>query len=131
MCQVEYLVEDVREESRPFVSDGSVPLVGVTTRKIPIEILRDTGTTQSLMLKSSLSRGSNSATGEFVVIQRVSNEFVSVPLHRIHLRSNLAYCCWCRSYSAYERRIYVAREGASWWEGNYPSQISIRTGHFR
>lgn len=44
---------------------------------------------QSLFLKSSLPCGSNSATGKFVIVQGISNDFVSIPLHWAHLVSNL------------------------------------------
>lgn len=60
------VVEDITEEYRPFMSDESVSLMVDTTRRIPIKILQ-----------------------EFVVTQSVSSGFVSLPLHRIHLRTDL------------------------------------------
>lgn len=72
------VVEDVREEYGPFVSDESLSLEGDTTRNKPIKILQDTGITQSLMLKRD-PFGSNS--DKFLIIQDVSIVIVSVPLH--------------------------------------------------
>lgn len=51
--------------------------------------MRDRGAAQSLILKRSLSRGSNSATGEFIVIHGMSSEFLSITFHRFHLLSDL------------------------------------------
>lgn len=58
------------------MSGGSVSFVGDITRRIPIKIyeIRE-------LLKSSLQCGSNLVMGDFVVIQGVSSEFFSVPLH--------------------------------------------------
>lgn len=81
--------KDVREEYRPFVSNGSVSPVGDPTEKKSVKILRDTGATQSLIVESSVPCGSDSATGESVIIQGVTGSFVSIPLHRIHLTSGL------------------------------------------
>lgn len=83
------VLEDMREEYRPFLSDGPLSLVGDTTRKIPVKILRDTGGIQSLMLKRCLHRVSNSVKGEFIVLQGGRSKFFSLPLRQIHLRSDL------------------------------------------
>ena len=42
---------DVREENRPFVSVVSLSFVDCTANRVPIKILRDTGATQSLILR--------------------------------------------------------------------------------
>lgn len=57
------VVEDAREKYSPLVSDGSVSVMVDKTRKIPVKSLRDTGATQSLILKSSPACGSHSAKG--------------------------------------------------------------------
>ena len=82
-------IDEIREEYRPFVSNGSVCPVDDPTRKVNINILRDTGATQSLILNKYMPRGADTATGEMVVIQRVGKGFVSVPLHKVTLESNL------------------------------------------
>lgn len=68
---------------------------------------------------------------EFVVTQVVSSGFVSLPLHRIHLKrlTAMTYCCWWHFHSAYETRIYVDKEQIRWWLGNYSLESSSRTSH--
>lgn len=70
------------------MSDGSVLLVSDTTKRTPIKVLQDTGAMQSLILKSSFPCGLNLATGEFVIVQSISNDLVSIPLHQFHLVSD-------------------------------------------
>lgn len=47
------------------------------------------GAMQSLLLKSSLPCESNLAMGKFIIVQGISNDFVSIPLHWAHLVSDL------------------------------------------
>ena len=79
---------DVREEYRPFVSVGSVSFVD-SLSTIPVKILRDTGATQTLLLKNTLPFDMSSATGESVIIQGVEGGFINVPLHRVNLVSDI------------------------------------------
>lgn len=79
----------IREEYEPFVSNGSVCPVDDPTKRVKIKILRDTGATQSLIVEEDMPRGSETTTGERVVIQGVGSNFVSVQLHRISLDSNI------------------------------------------
>ncbi len=81
--------DDVRDEYRPFVSDGSVSFVDCTSNRVPIKILRDTGTTQSLILEKVLPFCSSSATGECVIVQGIEDCFVNIPLHRVRFVSDL------------------------------------------
>ena len=80
---------DVREEYRPFVSVGSVSLVDSISTSVSVEILRDTGATQTLMSKHTLPFGKSSAIGEFIVIQGIEGGFRTVPLHLVNLVSNV------------------------------------------
>ena len=59
------------------------------TKRVEIKILRDTGATQSLMVKNDMPRESETATGERVIIQGVGGNVVSVPLHQISLDSEI------------------------------------------
>ena len=79
----------VRVEYMPFVSEGKVSLESDETHSEPIRILRDTGATQSLLLKSALSFNESSATGEHVIAQGIECGFITVPLHRVVLKSDL------------------------------------------
>ena len=76
---------DVREEYRPFVSVGSVSFVDSLSTPAPVKILRDTGATQTLLLKDTLPFYMSSATGESVIVQGVDGGFINVPLHRVNL----------------------------------------------
>ena len=71
------------------MSDGSASFVDRTANRIPFKILRDTGTTESLILEKVLPFCSSSATGEFVIVQGIEGGFVDIPLHRVHLMSDL------------------------------------------
>jgi len=73
---------------KPFISQGSVSVDENGTEK-PIQILHDTGASQSLLAEGVLSLSENSATGETVLIHGVELGFSCVPLHRIFLRSEL------------------------------------------
>ena len=79
----------IREEYKPFISNGYVHPVDDATKRVEIKILRDTGATQSLMVKNDMPRESETATGERVVIQGVGRNVVSVPLHQISLDSEI------------------------------------------
>ena len=74
----------------PFVSDGFVSLSSDFVDATPIRILRDTGASHSLLLVDVLPFSSSSYSGRNVLIMGVdSDDFVSVPLHNIHLSSRL------------------------------------------
>ena len=74
----------------PFVSDGFVSLSSDFVHATPIRILRDTGASHSLLLVDVLPFSSSSYSGKNVLIMGVdSDDFVSVPLHNIHLSSRL------------------------------------------
>ena len=74
----------------PFVSDGFVSLSSDFVDATPIRILRDTGASHSLLLVDVPSFSSSSYSGKNVLIMGVdSDDFVSVPLHNVHLLSRL------------------------------------------
>lgn len=73
---------------KPFLSQGSISIDknGVETS---IQILRDTGASQSLLVEGVLALSEQSATGETVLIHGVELGFSCVPLHRVFLKSGL------------------------------------------
>ena len=79
----------IREEYKLFILNGYVHPVDNATKRVEIKILRDTGATQSLMVKDDMPRESETATGERVVIQGVGGNVVSVPLYQISLDSEI------------------------------------------
>ena len=81
--------ENVREDFEPFVLEGLVSLDSDKVDPQPIKIMRDTCCAQSMILEDSLSFGEASVTGENVLIQGIGMDIISVPLHRINLKSDL------------------------------------------
>ena len=71
----------------PFVSQGTACLEG--SEKVPINILQDTGTTQSLILASILPFSQKSSIGVNMLLQGVESGAISVPVHTIYLHSDL------------------------------------------
>ena len=71
----------------PFISKGFVSL-SEHGEKVPIDILRDTGATQSLLVDGVLPLPDSTATGT-VQIQGIELRVVEAPLHVIYLTSDL------------------------------------------
>ncbi|KAI2665219.1 Retrovirus-related Pol polyprotein from transposon 17.6 [Labeo rohita] len=85
LVQTMSLVED--ESMQPFLLSGSVSLSD--TEHQPIVILRDTGSAQSFILKELLPFSQSSYTGTDVLIRGIAMGCDSVPLHQVHLKSDL------------------------------------------
>ncbi|KAJ8018564.1 hypothetical protein HOLleu_43376 [Holothuria leucospilota] len=82
--------DKIKEEYLPFVSEGFISLDGNSAHPpVKIKILRDTGATQSLLLDGVLPLSDSTSTGANVLIQGVECGFISVPLHKIDLKSDL------------------------------------------
>ena len=81
--------ENVREDFEPSVLEGSVSLDSDKIDPKPIKIMRDTCCAQSMILEGSLPFSEVSATGENVLIQGIGMDIISVPLHRVNLKSDL------------------------------------------
>ena len=56
------------EDFGPFISEGLVPLPG-SVEKVPVKILRDTGSLDSFVCKSVLPFSSETDTGDFVLVR--------------------------------------------------------------
>ena len=81
--------ENIRKDFEPFVLEGSVSLDSDKVDPKPIKIMRDTCCAQSMILEGSVPFSEVSATGENVLIQGIGMDIISVPLHRINLKSDL------------------------------------------
>ena len=82
------LIEFSMESFKPFIHDGSISLSRDFSNSTPINILRDTGASQSLLLLITLPFCDSSYTGTNVLIKGVnSKDFESVPLHNVHISS--------------------------------------------
>ena len=77
-----------RDQYNPFISKGYVSL-SENSKKIPIEILRHTGATKSLLVEGILPLSENTAIGTRVQIQGIELGVISVPLHAVYLSSEL------------------------------------------
>ena len=75
------------EKSNPFVSWGKVSINGSEFFSIPI--LRDTGASQSLLLSSVFDPSDIPDTDDFILCKGLGGATVSVPLHSVHLQSDL------------------------------------------
>ena len=64
-------------------------LVGDENSSQKVNIFRDTGATQSLMLDSVLPLTENSFTGANVLISGVEMGVLEVPLHEVNIKSSL------------------------------------------
>ncbi|KAK0135738.1 hypothetical protein N1851_028415 [Merluccius polli] len=77
----------VDELYTPFVSNGFVSLDG--QGKVRVKILRDSGANQSLILSSVLPFSAHTATGGKAPVLGVGMVTLWVPVHRVHLDSDL------------------------------------------
>lgn len=73
-----------------FTSEGSVSLFSKPEHETPIEILKDTGATQSILLEGILPLSDQSSMGAKVLIQGVDcGEIIMVPLHYVNLKYDI------------------------------------------
>ena len=72
----------------PFVSKGFVSF-SEGGYSVAVKILRDTGATQSLMASHVLMLSEQTSVDASVLIQGVGMDVLRVPLHQIHLQSDL------------------------------------------
>ena len=85
---------DLDPEYKPFVLDGSVSLTGLEEDAVPVKMLRDTGSVQSFILTSTLPFSDSSYCGSDVLVQGIGLQHLKVPLHTVHVKSNLVNGCF-------------------------------------
>lgn len=73
----------------PFITNGFVSLSGQSPVSVPVRILRDTGAAQSFLLSEVLLLSGSTATGNQVVVRGFEMTPMLVPLHQVHLVSEL------------------------------------------
>lgn len=82
--------DSVMEIFEPFIHDGFISLNSDLSKATLVKILRDTGSSQSLILAQTLPFSDESFSGENVLIKGVDSvDYTSVPLHNVYLSSNL------------------------------------------
>ena len=57
--------------------------------KVPVKILRDTGSIESFILQKALPFSTASDSGQTVLVRGFNLNILSVPLHNVHLDSEL------------------------------------------
>ena len=87
-CNVDTSPDVYEDTFEPFITEGFVSLDGDSHLQ-PIRILRDTGALQTLILEDALPFSEESSIGANALISGVGGGFISVPLHKIHLQSDL------------------------------------------
>ncbi len=81
-----YEIDSVFE---PFTGQGMISISGLEEDQVPITWLRDTGTAQSFILESALPFSRETYCGSDVLVQGIEMGVVKVPLHTLHIRSEL------------------------------------------
>ncbi len=81
--------DKVREDFKPFVLEGFVSLSGDDVSPKPIKIMRDTCCAQSMILEDALPFDIESSTGTNALIQGIGMDCISVPLHKMNLKTDL------------------------------------------
>ena len=86
----------VSSKSNWFSTPNRISLAS-TSGKVPINILRNAGTIQSLLLKIVVS----TSTCEIVITQGIKRRCVNIPLQKVNLVSDLVNWFCCGGYQAY------------------------------
>lgn len=69
---------------------GFVLLSGMPEDQVPVQVLCDTGATQSCICRDVLLLSEQLYPGSSVLVQGIGMETLQVPLHRVHFQTNLS-----------------------------------------
>ena len=72
---------------RPFIEKGYIYLYGPKKKKIAITILRDTGASQSILLKEKMPRGAQKIMQEKITVKGIGRKIIEIPLCKVDLES--------------------------------------------
>lgn len=73
----------------PFLMEGFISVSGKPTEQVRVKMLRDTGTTQSFIVAGVLPFSEQTFCGSNILVQGIEMGIVKVPLHQVHLQSEL------------------------------------------
>lgn len=73
----------------PFLFKGYVSLSGKEEDQLEVQVLRDTGAAQSFVCSDVLPFSDQTSVGSSRLVQGFSMEIMRVPVHRIHLQTDL------------------------------------------
>lgn len=81
--------DKVEETYRPFLLRGLISLSGNADEQKEITMLRDTGSMQSFVVENKLQFSDVTSCSSSVIVQGIEMGCVKVPLHNVHLQSDL------------------------------------------
>lgn len=81
--------EKIDDSYRPFILKGLISLTGNREDQKEIRMLRDTGAMQSFIVADRLPFSEDTFCGSSVIIQGIEMSCINVPLHRLHLQTEL------------------------------------------
>lgn len=73
----------------PLILEGFVSVTGDPKYQQPVNMLRDTGGSQSIIREGILPLSDESSCHSSTIIQGVGMRFIPAPLHRVHNRPSL------------------------------------------
>lgn len=73
----------------PFLTEGLISIMGKSTKQVRIKMLRDTGIIKSFVVAGVLPFSEQTSCGSNVLVQGIEMGLVKVPLHQVHLQSEL------------------------------------------
>jgi len=82
-------VEKIDDSYQPFILKGLISLKGNCDEQKEIRMLRDTGAMQSFIVADKLPFSEDTFCNSSVIVQGIDMSCITVPLHRIHLQSDL------------------------------------------
>lgn len=78
----------------PFIFEGLISLPGAPADQKSVRFLRDTGASQSFMLADVLPVSEITSSGANVIVQGIEMGYKTLPLHRVHVDTELASGCF-------------------------------------
>ncbi len=81
--------DEVEQTYRPFILKGLIYFSGNANEQKQITMLRDTGSMQSFVVENSLQFSDATSCRSSVIVQGIEMGCVKVPLHNVHLESDL------------------------------------------
>lgn len=74
---------------QPFLLEGFVSFSGQRDDQVEVRVLRDTGAARSFIRGDVLPFSEKSCLGSSILVQGISMDVLKVPLHRVHLQTEL------------------------------------------
>lgn len=82
-------MNEIKDIYKPFISDGYITSIKDYRRRRLIRILRNTGASQSLLLKRHLLGGLKTATNRRTSIRGMGDKILNISLHQHRIKLNI------------------------------------------